>query len=61
MKTQVDYEIALEAQREMFMTKNKLQLAEIFDNIDLDQDGYLEFYEVSNLKKNIIIKTISFF
>lgn len=46
MKTQVDYEIELEAQREMFIVNNKLQLAKIFDKIDLDQDGYLECYEV---------------
>ena len=52
VRLHIDYEKALENQRELIVNKLQIDLDAIYSNLDLDRDGVLEFYEVNKRKKN---------
>lgn len=53
----LDYEITMESQREFISNKEKNSLQEVFDSIDSNKDGLIDFYEVKfkNLCSTIYI------
>jgi len=48
----LDYEIAIETQRDFISNKERSNLQEMFDLIDSNKDGLIDFYEVFLYKKN---------
>ena len=42
----LDYELTIESQREFLSSKDRGSLQELFDLIDSNKDGLIDFYEV---------------
>ena len=42
----LDYEITIESQRDFISNRERSNLQEIFDQIDSNKDGLIDFYEV---------------